>query len=398
MPVTFTATPGLNVNLGYRYEQPQNAVELLQQCSEEDYAECERIYQSSFSDDYLSNHNVKASNNGFVWAVIQAYNEHHSLVIRPDDVWLAILTQFSIYVNAHAEEHRRQFVAHDGQIELEIRHQGTPQTYDWAKFPQEMVSKLGQLVTDPDFQQWILPNFSTTEANDTVVCSIVMMSTMQHYSTYKLVTRCGLPTVTLLGERSDWDTILNRIGKLSSFSEETHDWYDLLLPAVSHFVKAFENPDSTENKEFWQKVAQQTNNMSGVDYLIGWITAFCFWDEQGERLYGKSGYNGTKMNGIEFSWVNINDIPPGFAAVPVAIDDNGLVYKARMVAGSMATRGYVSHEDFTTRNKVCYDTLQPEVGWCVFRLKGEVTEDDISGADKHPNSNSDMADAADSRL
>ena len=223
MPVTFTATSGLYVNLGYRYGQPQNAIELLQQCSEEEHARCERMYQSSFSDDYLSNHNVKASNNGFVWAVIQAHNEHHGLVIRPDDVWLAILTQFSIYVNAHAEEHRRQFVAHDGQIELAIRHQGTPRTYDWAKFPQEMVSQLGQLVTDPDLQQWILPNFSTTEANDTVVCSIVMMSTMQHYFRYALYTRCGLPTVTLLGEKSDWETILNRIEKLSSFSKETHD-------------------------------------------------------------------------------------------------------------------------------------------------------------------------------
>ena len=140
MPVTFTATPGLDVNLGYRYGQPQNVIELLQQCSEEEYAKCERIYQSSFSADYLSNHNVKASINGFVWAVIQAYNEHHSLVIRPDDVWLAILTQFSIYVNAHAEEHRRQFVAHDGQIELEIRHRGPLHTYDWAKFPQGIVS------------------------------------------------------------------------------------------------------------------------------------------------------------------------------------------------------------------------------------------------------------------
>ena len=289
-------------------------------------------------------------------------------------------------------------MAHDGQIELEIRHQGTPQTYDWAKFPQEMVLKLGQLVTDPDFQQWILPNFSTTEANDTVVCSIVMMSTMQHYFTYKLVTRCGLPTVTLLGEKSDWETILNRIGKLSSFSEETHDWYGLLLPVVSHFVKAFEDPDSTENKEFWQKVAQQTNNMSGVEYLTGWITAFCFWDKQGERLYGKSKYKGTKMSGVEFSWVNIRDIPPGFAAVPVKIHDIWFVYQARMVAGSMATRGYVGPKGYPTVVKGCYDTLQPEVGWCVFKLKGQVNKDDGSGADKYPNSKSDVAEAADSQL
>ena len=370
MPVTFTVTPGLDVSLGCRLGQPQTAIELLQQCSREEYAKCERMFQSSFSDDGLSSHNVKGSHNGFVWAVIQAYNEHRSLVIRPDDVWIAILTQFSLHVNAHPEELRRQFMAQDGQIELEIVHNGPLRTYDWAKFPQGMVSMLGHFVTDPEFQQWILPNFSTTKASDTVVCSVVMMSTLQHYVRYKLLTRCGIPAVTLLGEKSDWENILNRIGKLSSFSKETNDWYRLLRTVISHFIKAFENPDSTENKQFWQKIAHQTNNMSGADYLDGWITAFCFWDEQGQRLHGKPGYQGLKMSEIEFSWVEINEIPPGFAAVPVTIDEAGHVYMARMVAGSMATRGYVNHKNLPREIEGHYNTLQPEVGWCVFKLKG----------------------------
>jgi hypothetical protein len=41
--------------------------------------------------------------NGFVDTVITAYNAHHALVIRPDDVWLAILSQFNLYVNSHPE-------------------------------------------------------------------------------------------------------------------------------------------------------------------------------------------------------------------------------------------------------------------------------------------------------
>ena len=390
MPVTFTVTPGLDVSLGCRWGQPQSATELLRQCNQEEYAKCGRMFQSSFSDDYLSNNNLKASHNGFVCAAIQAYNEHRSLVIRPDDVWLAILTQFNLYVNAGAEELRRHFVVHDGQIELEVVHDGPLGTYDWAKFPQDMVSKLGQVVADPELPQWILPDFSTTKANDTVVCSVVMMSALQHYVRYKLRTRCGIPAVTLLGEKSDWENIRTRIGKLSSFGMEPGGWSKLLLAVVSHFIKAFENPDSPENKQFWEKVAHHTNNMSGVDYLDGWITAFCFWDERGQRLHGRPGYQGLKMSGIEFYKVEIDEIPPGFAAVPVKIDDNGYVYMARMIAGSMATRGYVNHKGF---NKGYYDTLQPEAGWYVFKLKDQVNEQDISRADKNPNSNSDATKA-----
>ncbi len=389
MPLTFTVTPGLDVNPGYRLGQPRNATELLQQCSEEEYANCETMLQSSFSDDDLSSHNIEASHNGFVWSAIQAYNEHHNLVIRPDDVWLAILTQFSIYVNAHPQELRRQFMAHDDQIEFEIVHDGSLQTYDWAKFPQEMVSKLGQVVTDPGFQQWILPKFSTTEASDTVVCSVVMMSTLQHYVRYKLRTRCGIPAVTLLGEKSDWETILTRIAKLSSFGMETGGWSELLRTVISYFIKAFENPNSIENKLFWQKIARQTNNMSGVDYLDGWITAFCFWDEQGGRLHGRPGYQGLRIGAIEFYQVEIDEIPPGFATVPVKIDDNGQVYMARMIAGSMATRGYVNHRNFSAERRGNYNTLQPEVGWCVFKSKGKLNEEDISGGDKHLNQDLD---------
>jgi len=54
--------------------------------------------------------NILSAENGFVDAVTTAYNGHHHLVIRPDDVWQAIITQFSFYVNANAEKLRNKFV------------------------------------------------------------------------------------------------------------------------------------------------------------------------------------------------------------------------------------------------------------------------------------------------
>ena len=46
---------------------------------------------------------VVASESGFVRGVIEAYNNHHDLVLRPDDIWLAILIQFGLYVDGNAE-------------------------------------------------------------------------------------------------------------------------------------------------------------------------------------------------------------------------------------------------------------------------------------------------------
>ena len=43
--------------------------------------------------------NVIPNRNGFFQALSLAYNKHHILVLRPDDVWLAILVQFNFFVN-----------------------------------------------------------------------------------------------------------------------------------------------------------------------------------------------------------------------------------------------------------------------------------------------------------
>ena len=59
--------------------------------------------------------------NGLVQTVLQAYNAHHNLVIRPDDVWIAIISQLSFHINSNAEELRNKFVAHEG-TERELAH------------------------------------------------------------------------------------------------------------------------------------------------------------------------------------------------------------------------------------------------------------------------------------
>jgi hypothetical protein len=60
------------------------------------------------------------SANGFVGTILDAYRMHNHVVLRPEDVWLGLLIQFSFYVNAHAEQLREHFVDHQGKRKLEI--------------------------------------------------------------------------------------------------------------------------------------------------------------------------------------------------------------------------------------------------------------------------------------
>ena len=55
---------------------------------------------------------IKSSPYGFISAATTAYGHHVNLVIRPDDIWITILSQFAFYVNARAEQLRDVFLDH----------------------------------------------------------------------------------------------------------------------------------------------------------------------------------------------------------------------------------------------------------------------------------------------
>ena len=64
--------------------------------------------------------NIIAKPNGFFHALALAYNQHHHLLIKPDDVWVSITTSLSRYIDANAERLRHIFVAHEGKKELVV--------------------------------------------------------------------------------------------------------------------------------------------------------------------------------------------------------------------------------------------------------------------------------------
>ena len=376
MPVTFHPATHKASQISFESCAAKTPADLLSQCSPKEHMKCELVIQCSFSNSDLSHRSVKASDNGFFRAAIDAYNEHLNLIIRPDDVWLAILTHFNIYVNAHPEDIRHHFVAHKEKKELEVVDIGTTMTYDWAKFPLEIGKLIEVNVTDPELRSWIILDFSTTTATDEVVCSIVMMSTLQHYFSYKMYLMCGIPSVTLQGEKADWQKILARINKLPKFGKEVEAWYKLLLPIISRFVAAFDDPESEENKDFWQKIAKKSGGGSGGGgpfYLEGWLTAFCFWGEKGLNLHHQAmeRYSrGLSLDGVQYHCINMDVISPGWTAVPVQVNDNGYEFKARMMAGSVGIRASSSGEPGAD-GSVGQDTLQPEVGWWMMKVKSE---------------------------
>jgi uncharacterized protein DUF4419 len=329
------------------------------------------LIQSSF--EYLTTESpVFAAKNGFVHACLQAYNDHHHLIIRPEDVWFSILTQLSAYVNAHAEELRDLFVRHEGKedLHIEIDLEGINHG--------EMALEIGKLIQgeikDPEMRDWILPAFTTTTKVDEAVAGVIFMGTLQKYFTYSWGTKCGLPSITLQGEVEDWEAIRERAKKLASFGKEPVKWYKLLAPVLDGFVESFTSPEKYSVKRFWQSICTEHRpNGSGTTTYSGWITAFCFWDEQGKCLHGNAQGN------VRLTW---SDIPLGFTKVPVTLFNDkvpGFPKSTEMIAGSVAIRAKSSNDSqkmehepkpsISNRSRDVLDTIQPEVGWFMYEIK-----------------------------
>lgn len=339
--------------------------------------------------------------NGFVHTVLEAYNNHRGLILRPDDVWIAILTQFSFFVNAHADQLRGHFVAHEGQEELAILGGGNRHTADFALMAHQMTELMHTRVVDPMLRDWIMPEFSTTTDIDRTVYAMSMMATMKGYFRYTFVLRCGIPRVTLLGEMHDWEAILERLERLKLYGIETIAWYHLLHPVITRFVAAFLAPSSPENLDFWSRVAHYEGGGSGPTYLSGWITAFCVFNEQG--LWQGPQLNAERMreeapkkllrpadprtlsaakfaamytvrtawrpflvlDGMPYPTIDDSCVPCGYAHLDVKLDDNGELFDTVIVAGAVGAQICSNDKSELFRNGM-RDTVRPVVGYWYF--------------------------------
>ncbi|KAF8310914.1 hypothetical protein F5887DRAFT_1051423 [Amanita rubescens] len=315
---------------------------------------------TSFLDDVIPR------GNGFVHTIIEAYNEHRALIIRPDDVWLAILVQFNFFVNGNAELLRKNFVSHEGKEKLTVKAVGNRYSVDFAALSAQMTLLMESKIVDPDLREWIMPTFSTTSTTDTTIYAMVMMASMKAYFSYKFSLLCGIPRVTLEGTKKDWEEIATRLEKLEDYGKDAKSWYRVLQPVISRFVNAYDDPDSPELRNFWNKVAHYEGGGSGPTYLSGWITAFCFFSEKGSRVAHRTGHQ-LVLDGVSYPKIDSQDVPVGFAEVDVELDDNGEKFETMIIAGSIGSQICMSTSSVR-------DAIRPLPAWW-YMIMEDVTPD-----------------------
>ncbi|KAL3589491.1 hypothetical protein FPOAC2_11659 [Fusarium poae] len=294
---------------------------------------------------------MTGSENGLVWSACRAYNEGKHLIIRPDDVWLAILQNIGRYTLPLTDE-----------CLLEAKFDIPTLSEKDFRIPSTLAEEMKYFVNrkclSNEHTSSLIPDFSTTYPEDiTAACVMLLGGELKE----KFLGDCrfkkgGIPVVTLSGSVLDWANLLSKLKYFKDEGEEVQFFIKKIRPVLSLLQYAAREPDSPAAHEFIGAMVRRTPPNGEDDHLVtGWITAFCHVNpehqsrqsdmerhELSDQAVGpevpenKDTSEEDDEKRIFHQTINLSDIPPGIARLPVRLMSKQRIFNCIMIGGSIA--------------------------------------------------------------
>jgi hypothetical protein len=308
---------------------------------------------------------VGFTTNLFVGAVHFAYDNHYPLVLSPDMIWQCVMQGFAIHVNQNAETLRHRFVAHEGRVQIVVRRdefvKGDPNN-DWEGVFGEFSDRIREYVGN-DTHHLLTPQFSTTGAVERAAAQVVLMDAFKEYFEYVVLTRCGIPEITLEGTVEDWRSLRQKTLSLAQYNLQW--WIDAIEPILNEFVSA---SSGNVNREFWRTIYKNIDPGSGGPYITGWILT----------LFPYLGFETLHRNQYLTSWglteeergATTSSFPKASVRTPFKWDYYGTIFEMYFYAGFLGV----------TQDSASL-AIRPVIGWAVVDAAVENSTETDTGQD-----------------
>jgi hypothetical protein len=318
----------------------------------------EYINQSSYSiRGNLSRVSIYAAQDSLVRGAIDASAKHQHLVLRPQDVWLAILTQISYYMRKHKDDTllRDMWDNFDTGI--------PPKNNVWVMFANGM-DNWSQRVFKQRYKtnwllDWVRPAFQTAPSlptdmktlDEELMANALMMarSTSSFEDIAPFPCDNGIPSITLLGTQADWIKLVEKLTQMEklSFGNEPRLYANILGPILARFIVTFDRPNDPAIRLFWNDIvtiAARQKLCHTTDIVTGWIHALHFWEGTGNpvsslKVTSDSATNNQtlQLDNIIFPWRKTKDLPTAYSHVAMCVSADSMWESSTgMLVGMMA--------------------------------------------------------------
>jgi hypothetical protein len=318
----------------------------------------EQIDQSSYSiRGNLSRVSIYAAQDSFVRGAIDASAKHQHLVLRPQDVWLTMLTQLSFYMRKHKDDTplRDMWDNFDTGV--------PPKNNLWIMFANGMDNWAQRVFKQRNktnwLLDWVLPAFQSAPSlptdmktsDEELIANALMMarSTPSIEEIAPFPCKNGIPSITLLGKQADWMRLADKLTQMEkgSFGNEPRVYATSLRPILARAIATFDNPNDPAIRLFWNDMVTITAKQKlcqTTDVVTGWINALHFWDGNGNpisplKMSSDSATNNQtlQLDNIIFPGRNIKDLPTAYSYVAMCVSSDSMWESSTgMLVGMMA--------------------------------------------------------------
>lgn len=292
-------------------------------------------------------------------SILRAHRFGVPLVLRPDDVYLAILSQVKFILMSQPArsqqtkglrpiiEHMTTFPCHNDRaqgISLHLK----AQSKNEMPTKDDIDAYIKAQVSDPELAKILFPGFTTSDPNDDIVRTTVFLSAgLDPEYTHPATTARGIPSVHLQGTVPDWTLLSELIAQLAQLNEAVASYTVMISPIVQRLVQTLAESDSAAVRSFWAQAVHHEHARRVSTVYTGWMTAFCMFSKRSagcakdvmEELqrFG-DGVSRYELDGVRYPWVLHDEVPTMHVEIDVLLvhdegnEAKGLVH-GRMVAG-----------------------------------------------------------------